>query len=96
MIFFPDRERQMQMKSLLTLVALVSLPGLTPVVHAKDSNTIEVESILDRLEKKLTDNESGGLTFNEKIEPATKDGKMPKPSATYNFQHDDAGKAVSS
>ena len=93
MNFFLDLEKNMDMKSLLTAVALSSLPGMTPAALAKDSNTIEVESILDRLEKKLTDNESGGLTFSEKMEPATKDGKMPKPSATYNFQRDEAVKA---
>ncbi len=93
MNFFLDLEKNMDMKSLLTAVALSSLPGLTSAALAKDSNTIEVESILDRLEKKLTDNESGGLTFNEKMEPATKDGKMPKPSASYSFQHDEAGRA---
>lgn len=84
----------MEMKSLLTSVALASGLTVTPVVFAKDSNTIEVESILDRLEKKLTDNESGGLTFNEKMEPATKDGKMPKASTAYNYQHDEGGKVA--
>ncbi len=80
------------MKSLFTSIALVQLLVAMPVVFAKDSNTIEVESILDRLEKKLTDNESGGLTFNDKIEPATKDGKMPSPSTAYNFTKDKGGK----
>ncbi len=82
----------MDMRTKVTSLALASFVVLTPVVFAKDSNTVEVESILDRLEKKLTDNESGGLTFNEKMGPATKDGEMPKASAAYSFSQDQGRK----
>ena len=82
----------MNKKHLVTGMASFVIMIMAGSAWAKDSNTIEVESILDRLEKKLTDNEAGGLTFGEKMEPATKDSKLPKPSATYKFAQDISGK----
>lgn len=60
---------------------------------ARDNKALEVESILDRLEKKLTDNEGGGLTFGERLEPATSENGIPKATNSYKFDKD-AGAAA--
>jgi hypothetical protein len=57
---------------------------------SKEGGATEVESILDRLEKKLIDNEGGGLTFGEKMEPASGDHSIPKPGTTMKFTRDGA------
>ncbi|MEY4631971.1 MAG: hypothetical protein RIQ81_2091 [Pseudomonadota bacterium] len=55
---------------------------------AKDKNISEVESILERLEKKLTDNESGGLTVDERMKPAARDNAIPQAGKSLKFSRD--------
>lgn len=73
---------------LVTVTVALAFSVGHPCLFAKDSNTVEVESILDRLEKKLTDNEGGALTFGEKLEPATRDSGIPKPATSYKYSRD--------
>ena len=61
--------------------------------RSRETSAQEVESILERLEKKLVDNESGGLTFGEKMEPVAKDHNIPKPATAYTFSRDAGAEA---
>ena len=54
----------------------------------RDRNVAEVESILERLEKKLTDNESGGLTGDEQLKPASADKSIPQVARPMKFGRD--------
>ena len=60
----------------------------------KDRNVDEVESILERLEKKLTDSETGGLTLDERMRPATSDSAIPKSGKSMKFDRDGSAPAT--
>ncbi len=62
--------------------------GKSREADRKDRKVDDVESILERLEKKLTDSETGGLTFDERMKPATGDSSIPKSEKTMKFERD--------
>jgi|GEM_PF-1418301 len=93
--------KRMQMRRMLVAANLAFVPvvllfsgasvaadSVPASKRSRESSTVEVESILERLEKKLIDNESGGLTFGEKMEPAAKDHSLPRPATSYSFPRD--------
>ncbi len=65
-------------------ILLLALLAAAPAARAQDEAAAHVDSVLDRLEKRLLDQESDGLTFGEKTNPGSLDGNG-EPTTKYEF-----------
>lgn len=63
---------------------LLALLLAAPDARAQDEAAKHVDSVLDRLEKRLLDQEGDGLTFSERTNPKSLDGDG-KPTTKYEF-----------
>jgi len=72
--------------AITTTLALATLSVTVPLV-AKDDSLNSVDSVLDRLERRLLDQEADGLTFGERNEPPPP--MQPKDeTARYKYESD--------
>lgn len=72
----------------MALILGFNSEAATAAPSGKASNQVDVESILDRLERKLIDNESGGLTFDESRKSKHPGRKIESPSTFYKYKGD--------
>ena len=70
-------------RNIPVLAFLASIAAGAPA-FAQEEPTKHVDSVLDRLEKRLLDQESDGLTFSEKTDPKTLD-ETGEPKTKYEF-----------
>src|SRR3954447_17900084 len=73
------------MRSLLGILVFALLMLGRPA-FAKDDDVGNVDSVLDRLEKRLLDQEADGLTFEEKTQPKAQTKGDDDTAAHYKFE----------